>query len=81
MNFEVIRNIKRVICLIVECGGGIRDKVIVEFYFFLGIDYIILGFVIFKNFDFVNEVMKVFGKEKFIVFFDFKDGFVKFFGW
>jgi phosphoribosylformimino-5-aminoimidazole carboxamide ribotide isomerase len=67
--------------LTVECGGGIRDKATVELYISSGVDYIILGSVIFKNPDFVNEVMKVFGKEKFIASLDFKDGFVKLSGW
>ncbi|ADQ04811.1 phosphoribosylformimino-5-aminoimidazole carboxamide ribotide isomerase [Caldicellulosiruptor owensensis OL] len=81
VNFEVIRNIKRATCLTVECGGGIRDKATVELYISSGVDYIILGSVIFKNPDFVNEVINLFGKERFIASLDFKDGFVKLSGW
>ncbi|ADL42379.1 phosphoribosylformimino-5-aminoimidazole carboxamide ribotide isomerase [Caldicellulosiruptor obsidiansis OB47] len=81
VNFEVIKKIKISTCLTVECGGGIRDKATVELYLSSGIDYIIFGSVIFKNPDFVNEVINLFGKERFIASLDFKDGFVKLSGW
>ncbi|ABP67606.1 phosphoribosylformimino-5-aminoimidazole carboxamide ribotide isomerase [Caldicellulosiruptor saccharolyticus DSM 8903] len=81
VNFEVIKRIKESTSLSVECGGGIRDKKTINDYLLAGIDYIILGSVIFKNPEFVEDVLKRFGNERFIASLDFEEGYVKLSGW
>ncbi|WP_271629774.1 HisA/HisF-related TIM barrel protein [Caldicellulosiruptor sp. DIB 104C] len=58
VNFEVIKRIKEGTSLTIECGGGIRDKKTINDYLLAGIDYIILGSIIFKNPEFVKDALK-----------------------
>ncbi|WAM30497.1 1-(5-phosphoribosyl)-5-[(5-phosphoribosylamino)methylideneamino]imidazole-4-carboxamide isomerase [Caldicellulosiruptor naganoensis] len=81
VNFEVIKRIKESTSLTVECGGGIRDEKTINNYFLVGIDYIILGSIIFKNSEFVENVLEKFGSERFIASLDFEDGYLKLSGW
>lgn len=81
VNFEVIKRIKQDTNLTIECGGGIRDLKTISDYFNANVDYLILGSVILKNFQFVKEVIKIFGNERFIAALDFQDNYVKISGW
>ncbi|WAM34832.1 1-(5-phosphoribosyl)-5-[(5-phosphoribosylamino)methylideneamino]imidazole-4-carboxamide isomerase [Caldicellulosiruptor morganii] len=80
-NFEVIRRIKQSTNLTVQCGGGIRDEATISNYLLAGINYIILGSIIFKNPEFVKNALKKYGSERFIASLDFEDGFLKLSGW
>lgn len=81
VNFEVIKSIKANTGLIVECGGGIRDRKTITGYLSAEIDYIILGSIIFKNPEFVKSVLSEFGREKFVASLDFEEGYIKLSGW
>ncbi len=79
-NVQVIKEIIRNTDLIIELGGGIRDLKTIEFYLNMGVDYIILGTVIVKNFEIVNLACKNF-PEKIIAGIDAIDGKVAINGW
>ena len=55
VNREVIKRIVSAISIPVELGGGVRDMSTLEAYFELGIRYVILGTVAFKDPEFVRR--------------------------
>jgi len=55
VNREVIKRIVSAIPIPVELGGGVRDMSTLEAYFELGLRYVILGTVVFKDPEFVRR--------------------------
>ena len=55
VNREVIKRIISAIPIPVELGGGVRDMSTLEAYFELGLRYVILGTVVFKDPEFVRR--------------------------
>lgn len=81
INFDIINKIKKQTNIVIECGGGIRDIEAISIYFNAGIDYIILGSIIFKNPKLIDRIFSVFRCDRFVAAVDFMDGFVKVSGW
>ncbi|UOD35317.1 1-(5-phosphoribosyl)-5-[(5-phosphoribosylamino)methylideneamino]imidazole-4-carboxamide isomerase [Deferribacteraceae bacterium V6Fe1] len=79
-NFKIIEKIVASTDLIIEVGGGIRDKERVNGYFNLGVCYAILGTATVKNPPFVKEMLALY-PEKIILGIDAKQGYVATEGW
>ncbi len=79
-NIEAIKEILKVTKLIVELGGGIRDLKTMDYYFNIGIDYLILGTIIIEDFAIVEEACKFF-PNKIIAGIDASNGKVAIKGW
>lgn len=60
VNRDAIKRIVEAIPVPVELGGGIRDLATLESYFDLGVRYLILGTVAYKDPDFVEKACKAF---------------------
>ena len=60
VNREVIKRIISAIPIPVELGGGVRDMSTLEAYFELGLHYVILGTVAFKDPEFVRQACNKF---------------------
>jgi len=60
VNRDVIKRIVDAISIPVELGGGIRDIGTLEAYFNLGLGYVILGTVAFKDPEFVKSACNAF---------------------
>ena len=60
INRDAIKRIVDAIPIPVELGGGIRDMATVEAYFDLGVHYLILGTVAYKDPDFVKSACRAF---------------------
>lgn len=67
--------------LILEIGGGIRNKEIIRNYLEIGFDYLILGTIAVKRMDFVEEVLSEFSSDKFIIGVDTKNEYIYVSGW
>lgn len=80
VNFDAIREAAQIKGLFIEVGGGIRDMKRIEDYLGLGVKRVILGTAAVKNYPFVEEAVKEFGKAV-AVGVDAKDGFVAVSGW
>ncbi len=66
---------------ILEIGGGIRTREIIQYYIDIGIDFLILGTIAVKNPVFVENMLEQFSKEKFIIGVDAINNEVKISGW
>lgn len=60
VNGEVIRKIARSVPVPVELGGGIRNLASIEFYLEAGVEWVILGTVVCKNPEMVEEACRRF---------------------
>ncbi len=60
MHQSVIAEIVRTVRIPVEVGGGIRDLEIIEDYLSMGVEWVILGTVAFRNPDLVREACRRF---------------------
>lgn len=80
VNRDVIKRIADIIPVPVELGGGVRDMATLEDYFDLGISYVILGTVAYKNPEFVIEACRTF-PAKIIIGIDAKKDRVAVEGW
>jgi phosphoribosylformimino-5-aminoimidazole carboxamide ribotide isomerase len=60
VNGEVIRNIARSVPVPVELGGGIRNLASIEFYLDAGVEWVILGTMVCKNPEMVEEACRRF---------------------
>jgi phosphoribosylformimino-5-aminoimidazole carboxamide ribotide isomerase len=80
VNAKAIERIVNAIPIPVELGGGIRDIETVESYLNLGIHWIILGTVVYKNPDFVTLACERF-PDRIILGIDAKNGLVAVEGW
>lgn len=67
--------------LILEIGGGIRTKNVINEYLTLGFDYLILGTIAIKNPSFVEEVIHEFSSKHFIIGVDAYNEQVRVSGW
>ena len=80
VNFEAIREAARIKGLFIEVGGGIRDMKRIEDYLSLGVKRVILGTAAIRNYPFVEEAVKKYGKAV-AVGVDAKNGMVAVNGW
>ncbi len=80
VNFDAIKEAAQIKDLFIEVGGGIRDMKRIEDYLNLGVKRVILGTAAIRNYPFVEEAVKKFGKAV-AVGVDAKDGFVAVSGW
>ncbi len=80
VNYEAIREAAKIEGLFIEVGGGIRNMQRIEDYLSLGVKRVILGTAAVRNYPFVEEAVKEFGKAV-AVGVDAKDGFVAVRGW
>lgn len=80
VNRDVIKRIVDSIPIPVELGGGIRDMATLEAYFDLGLHYLILGTVAYKDPEFVKSACSVF-PGKIILGIDARDDRVSVEGW
>lgn len=60
VNRKTISRIVEAIPIPVELGGGVRDMATLGAYFDLGLQYVILGTVAYKNPDFVKEACRLY---------------------
>jgi phosphoribosylformimino-5-aminoimidazole carboxamide ribotide isomerase len=60
VNGEVIRKIARSVPVPVELGGGIRNLASIEFYLDAGVEWVILGTMVCKNPEMVEEACRRF---------------------
>ncbi len=77
---DIIEKIKQ-IGLLVEVGGGIREKEDVERLMEVGTDRIVIGTMAFKDKDFLSWALDRVGKEKIVVGMDVKGREVRIRGW
>lgn len=80
INYEAIKEAASIEGLFIEVGGGIRNMQRIEDYLSLGVKRVILGTAAIKNYPFVEEAVKKFGKAV-AVGVDAKNGFVAVSGW
>ncbi|MBW1900248.1 MAG: 1-(5-phosphoribosyl)-5-[(5-phosphoribosylamino)methylideneamino]imidazole-4-carboxamide isomerase [Deltaproteobacteria bacterium] len=80
VNRDVIKRIVDSIPIPVELGGGIRDMATLEAYFDLGLHYLILGTVAYKDPEFAKNACSVF-PGKIILGIDARDDRVSVEGW
>ncbi len=80
VNGEAIRRIVGAVPIPIELGGGVRDITTVEEYLDLGLDYIILGTVAYKNPELVHKACRSF-PGKVILGIDGRGGRVAVEGW
>jgi len=80
VNGKVIRKIVESVPIPVQLGGGIRDMVNLESYFELGLSYVILGTVAYKDPEFVLKACKRY-PGKIILGIDSRNGKVALEGW
>ena len=79
-NEGVIARIIQESGLIVEVGGGIRDKETIEKYLAMGARQVILGTAALEDADFLHDAVDIYG-ESIVIGVDVKDGFVAVEGW
>lgn len=79
-NFSAISDIVENSGMFVQAGGGIRDEKRVERYLELGVGRVILGTAAVERFDFLREMVRVYGK-KIAVGVDARDGKIAVKGW
>jgi phosphoribosylformimino-5-aminoimidazole carboxamide ribotide isomerase len=79
-NLDVIAEIRRVVDITIEVGGGIRSQADVERLIDIGIDRLILGTVLVRDPEIAASWASRYGK-KFIAGIDARDGVVKVSGW
>ncbi|MBL6967257.1 MAG: 1-(5-phosphoribosyl)-5-[(5-phosphoribosylamino)methylideneamino]imidazole-4-carboxamide isomerase [Desulfobacteraceae bacterium] len=60
INQEVIRRIVRAVPIPIELGGGVREMSVLEAYFELGLQFLILGTVAHKDPEFVHSACRAF---------------------
>ncbi len=79
-NFDVIKEIVKSVNIPVEIGGGLRDDETIDGYFNIGVSYVIMGSVLFKN---INSISKSIAKYagKIIAGLDLIDGKIALSGW
>lgn len=58
---EVVKNVVEKVFIFFIVGGGIRNLDDIRYLFLVGVDKVLINFAVVKNFDFVNEAVKVFG--------------------
>ncbi len=80
VNKDVIKRITASVSIPIELGGGIRDMSTLESYFDLGIHYVILGTVAYKDPEFVRQACKAFPM-KIIIGIDARKDYVSVEGW
>ncbi len=79
-NIETIKSIVQTFNGLVEVGGGIRSKAVIEKYLQAGVKRVILGTAAVNDRAFLVDAVKQFG-DKIAVGVDIKDGFVAIKGW
>ena len=80
VNRDVIKRIVHAVPISVELGGGIRDMAALEAYFSLGLHYLILGTVAYKDPEFAKSACNAF-PGKIILGIDARDDRVAVEGW
>ncbi|OQY07815.1 MAG: 1-(5-phosphoribosyl)-5-[(5-phosphoribosylamino)methylideneamino]imidazole-4-carboxamide isomerase [Fusobacteriia bacterium 4572_132] len=80
-NKEVISEIRKVVKIPLELGGGIRSIERIEELINLGINRVILGTAAVKNPKLVEEAIKRFGSDKIVIGIDAKKDMVAIKGW
>ena len=80
VNFAAIEQAAKIKGLFIEVGGGIRDMQRIEDYLALGVKRVILGTAAIRNYPFVEEAVKKYGKAV-AVGVDAKNGMVAVNGW
>lgn len=79
-NIETIKKIVNTFDGLVEVGGGIRSRAVIETYLTAGVKRVILGTAAVNDRTFLMDTVKEFG-DKIAVGVDIKDGFVAIKGW
>lgn len=79
-NADVIAKIKKTTGLFCEVGGGIRTLDVVNAYFDVGVDRVIIGTAAVENRDFLQKALSIYG-ERISVGVDISDGYVAVKGW
>ena len=79
-NIETIKSLVKTFDGLIEVGGGIRSKAVIEKYLNAGVKRVILGTIAVKDRTFLTDTVKEFG-DKIAVGVDIKDGFVAIKGW
>ena len=54
-NYDIIKDIIKSVNIPVEVGGGIRNNDVIESYFNVGVSYIVLGSILFKDINSVKD--------------------------
>ncbi len=80
-NLSTVANIKRTLDLPIQVGGGIRTKEAAEGFLRLGVNYVILGALAFRDPNAVRLIQHEFGANRVIVALDNKRGKVMVEGW
>jgi len=80
VNEEVIRRIVKAVPIPIELGGGVREMPVLEAYFELGIRFVILGTVAYKDPEFVRNACRDFPGQ-IILGIDARDDSVSVEGW
>lgn len=79
-NIETVKQLARTFDGIIEVGGGVRSKSVIEKYLSAGVSRVILGTAAVNDREFLVSAVKEFG-DKIAVGVDIKDGFVAIKGW
>ena len=84
-NYDIIKTIRAKTSSTVIVGGGVRSEDKIDDLFHLAIDKIIMGTMaiqdIENDFEFLKQMDKYYGREKFIIAVDSKDGKIVTKGW
>ncbi len=79
-NFNIIKDIVGSVDIPVEVGGGIRNNETIEKYFAIGVSYVVLGSILFKDIASVGASLLKY-KGKIIAGIDLRDGKIAISGW
>lgn len=81
VNDEVIKRIADTISIPIEIGGGIRSEGAIASMLSLGVYRVIIGTKAVENPEFLQDMVKKFGKDRIVAGVDAKDGMVAVEGW
>ncbi len=79
-NLKIVEQVKAETGLFAEIGGGIRSMEVIEKYFEIGVDRVILGTAAVEDEEFLKEAVSKYGK-RIAVGADIRDGYVSIKGW
>lgn len=81
VNLEVIKEIRSLLDIPIQLGGGIRSLEIIDYYLNSGVDRVILGTVALEEPAIVKKAVDKYGSEKIVVGVDAKEDKVAVKGW
>jgi len=82
-NTALIGSLSNTCVVDLEVGGGIKDMAYLKSLQYAGVDFFVLGSVVYDNYDFLNEIAQAehIKNDKILISIDVKDGQLFYHGW